>query len=94
MFIPKFHCEINQIERVWCSAKKYTRAHCDYTFQGLEATINRAFDSVNVDMVRKYFRKVREYNRAYRDKIKIGKDMEKALKSYNSHHRVPASECN
>ena len=36
MFIPKFHCEINPIERVWCHAKQYTRAHCDYSFQGLE----------------------------------------------------------
>ena len=57
MFIPKFHCEINPIERVWCSAKQYTRAHCDYTFQGLKAIINEALDSVNVDMMRKYLGK-------------------------------------
>lgn len=54
-FIPKFHCESNPIEHVWCSAKNYTRAHCYYTFQGLETTINDALDSVNVDMVRKIF---------------------------------------
>ena len=39
LFIPKFHCEINPIEKVWCQAKKYTRANCDYTFVGLEKTI-------------------------------------------------------
>ena len=30
--IPKFHCELNLIERVWCHAKQYTRSHCDYSF--------------------------------------------------------------
>ena len=40
MFVPKFHCEINPIECVWCHAKQYTRAHCDYSFQGLKAIIN------------------------------------------------------
>ena len=80
MFIPKFHCEINPIERVWCSAKQYTRAHCDYTFQGLERTIEKALDSVNVEMIRKYFRKVREYHRAYRNNIEIGKEMQKVFK--------------
>jgi len=76
---------------VWCSAKQFTRVHCDYTFQGQEATINEALDSVNVDMIRKYFR---EYHRAYRDNIKIGKDMEKTLKLYKSHRHVPTSERN
>jgi len=59
---------------VWCSAKQFTRAHCNYTFQGLEATINEALDSVNVDMIRKYFKKVREYHRACRD-IKMEKTL-------------------
>ena len=89
MFIPKFHCEINPFERVWCSAKQYTRAHCDYTFQGLDRTaIEKALDSVNVEMIRKYFRKVREYHRAYRNNIEISKEMQKALKVYKSHRRI------
>ena len=31
-FIPKFHCELNPIERVWAQSKKYSRANCDYSF--------------------------------------------------------------
>ena len=30
MFIPKFHCELNPIEKMWAQSKKYTCAHCDY----------------------------------------------------------------
>ena len=35
LFPPKFHCELNPIERVWCRAKLYARNQCDYTFQHL-----------------------------------------------------------
>ena len=29
MFIPKFHCELNAIERCWCHAKKHTRTYAN-----------------------------------------------------------------
>ena len=64
VFIPKYHCELNPIERVWGHAKQYTRRHYDYTFAGLEKTIDPALD-VPVDLIRKYFRRVREYARGY-----------------------------
>ena len=28
IFYPKFHCELNFIERLWCSAKHYVRDNC------------------------------------------------------------------
>ena len=92
MFIPKFHCEINPIEHVWCCAKQYIRAQCDYSFQGLEKTLGAALDSVDVEILRKFYRKVREYHRAYRNNVKVGKEMEKTLKVYKSHHRVTDAE--
>ena len=58
IFIPKFHCELNPIERVWAQSKQYTRARCDYSFKGLEDTIGPALDSVTIDMIRKFFRKI------------------------------------
>ena len=61
MFISKFHCELNLIERVWCRAKQYTHSHCDYSFSNLEKIIDTALDAVSVELIRKYFRKVREY---------------------------------
>ena len=88
MFIPKFHCELNPIERVWCRAKQYTRSHCDYSFSTLEKIVDTALDTVSVELIRKYFRKVREYQRAYREGNTLGKEMQTILKKYKSHRRV------
>ena len=30
-FLPKFHCELNPIERVWAQAKVYCRAYTNFT---------------------------------------------------------------
>ena len=38
--------------------------------------------------MRKYFRKVREYERAYLEGKKAGKEVEAAVKVYKSHRRV------
>ena len=88
MFIPKFHCELNPIERVWCHPKSYTRSRCDYSFVGLENIIDAALDSVTVDLMTNFFRKVREYHRAYREGNSIRNDMKKIMKQYKSHRRV------
>ena len=88
MFIPKFHCELNSIERVWCRAKQDTRSHCDYSFSNLEKIIDTALDTVSVELVRKYFRKVRGYQKAYREGNTLGKEMQAILKKYKSHRRV------
>ena len=92
IFIPKYHCELNPIERVWGHAKQYTRTHCDYSFRGLKRTIGPALNSVSTDLMRKYFRRVREYVRAYREGHKAGPEVEKALKEYKSHRRVSELE--
>ena len=67
IFLPKFHCELNPIERVWGEAKRFTRSHCNYSFAGLDHTIIPALEFVKLDTIRKYFRKCREYMQAYRE---------------------------
>ena len=88
IFLPKFHCELNPIERVWGEAKRFTRAKCDYSFAGLERTIVPALESVRLDTIRKYFRKCREYMQAYREGNAGGNDVEGAVQVYKSHRRV------
>ena len=87
-YIPKFHCELNPIERVWGAAKQYTRRHCDYSFPGLEGTVPIGLASVELNTIRKYFRKCREYMQAYRDGKTGGDSVEKAVKQYKSHRRI------
>ena len=80
IFIPKFHCELNLIEACWGQAKRYTRAHCDYSFHGLERTVNPGLNSITLDHIRKFYRKVTVTMRAYREGVSAGPDLEKALK--------------
>ena len=88
MFIPKFHCELNTIERVWAQAKRYSKAYSNFTLPKLRQIIHPALDSVSTDLIRKYCRKARDYKKAYMDGHTAGKEMETAIKSYKSHRRV------
>jgi hypothetical protein len=88
IFIPQYHCELNPRERVWGHAKQYTRKDCDYSYPGLERTMGPALNSVPTDLIRKYFRRVREYARAYREGYKAGPEVERALNQYKSHRRA------
>ena len=85
--MPKFHCELNPIEACWGQAKRYTRAHCNYSFQGLEKTVNPGLNSITLDHIRKFYRKERDIMHAYREGVSAGPDLEKALKQHKSHHQ-------
>ena len=89
IFLPKFHCELNPIERYWAQAKRYTRAHTNYTIQKLRTNVPVALDSVTVENITNYFRKVRHYMFAYLQGIAGGLDLENEVKKmkkiYKSH---------
>jgi transposase len=59
--LPKYHCELNRIERVWAQAKRYSKAYCKYKLLSLHTTVVPALESVKLESIQKHFRKVRHY---------------------------------
>ena len=51
-------------------------------------TLPDALDSVSVTTIRIYFRKARDYERAYAERHQAGKGFETAVKLYKLHRRV------
>ena len=88
LFLPKFHCELNPIERVWGEAKRYSRKYTNFTLQRLRNLLPDALDSVTTSMIRKYVRKGRDYERAYAEGHHAGSEVERAVRLYKSHCRV------
>ena len=95
VFLPKFHCELNPIERCRPS-KRYTRAHCNYTIGGLRRNVPQGLDRVTVDNIRNYFRKSKHYMFGYLQGVSGGPELEELVKkmrtTYKSHRRVGVDE--
>ena len=72
-FLPKFHCELNAIERVWGQAKVYCRAHTNFTLVKLRQIINPALDSVSVDLIRKLQERPGTTKKLIDQAIKLGR---------------------
>ena len=87
LFYPKFHCELSPIERVWCQAKKHTRAYADGTITRLRKSVPEGCDSVTVEQIKMFFRTCRDYERAYQEGG-TGKEVEERVEVYKSHRRV------
>ena len=83
-FLPKFHPELNPIERVWAQLKRYTKAHCKYSIQSLRNNIPNSYDSVSLDNIQNHFRKVRHFMFAYLEGLEPGKELDEAIKKYKS----------
>ena len=47
--LPKFHCELNPIERVWSQSKKYTKAYCKYSIVSSHKLIIPALETVTLE---------------------------------------------
>ena len=92
VFLPKFHPELNPIERVWAQLKRYTKSHCKYSIQSLRKSIPDSYDSVSLENIQNHFRKVRHYMFGYLEGLTPGNQLEEALKKYKisvkSHRRI------
>ena len=87
LLLPKFHCELNPIERCWAFSKKYIRERSINTISSLRTLVNESLSALTKETVQKYFRKVREYERAYREGA-VNTDIDKYVKTYKSHRII------
>ena len=87
VYLPKFHCELNPIERCWCHAKRYTREHANGSIVRLRKIVPESLDNIPIDTIAKYFSKSNDYEAAYSDGHTCN-TVDKALKEYKSHRRV------
>ena len=73
IFLPKFHPELNFIERIWGRIKYYLRLHCDNTFSTMIKNIENAMERENLPIViiRRYARTTFAYLYAYRNGLDI-----------------------
>ena len=87
IFFPKYHCELSGVERCWCHSKKFSRANCNGSIVRLRNIVPQALETVTTEMIQKFFKTCRDYEKAYRDG-RTCKNVEAAVKVYKSHRRV------
>ena len=54
LFLPKFHAELNPVERIWATAKRYTRDHCTFKLKHLRRILPTAL-SIALPELQSYF---------------------------------------
>ena len=94
-FLPKYHPELSAIERCWAIAKKYMRGRCKFSYDDMRKKVIKALtDPIiqPISMIQKFFRKSRDYMRAYKSGVTSYRDIKVALKNYKSHRKPPDSE--
>ena len=96
--IREWRATFNANKGTWCwaQAKRYVRAHTNYTLGGLRQNVPQGLDYVTVENIRNHFRKVRHYMFGYLLGVSAGPELEehvkKCKKIYTSHRRVGVNE--
>ena len=72
IFYPKFHCELNFIERYWCACKGYTREHYEYTLDGLGEILPQYLNSVSSAAISRCYNHGVRVMEAYTEGFKYG----------------------
>ena len=96
IFLPKYHPELNPIERVWAQLKRFTKGHCNYSLPSLRKNIPLAYDTVSIENIQNHFRKCKHYMFAYLEGLTPGTELDETVKKYKkaclSHRRIGVNE--
>ena len=78
IFCPKYHCELNAIEGLWCNQKTYVRSRSDQTFSKmiqllLESRVHFVERRIALKLFRRFWRSLEAYGRGqtYADVLKL-----------------------
>ena len=87
-FYPKYHCELNFIERVWGEAKGIVRKECLFNFPKMKIQVSETIkNNISLEHVRRYYRRAFRYLDAYSKGLK-GPMVEWTVKKYKGHRKV------
>ena len=83
IFVPKFHCELNPIEGLWCHMKQFVRKKTDQTFSTMMRLIpefreNFVSKEVQLKLFRRFWRSLNAYQQ--------GKSYGEVLRCFFSGH--------
>lgn len=67
LFCPKFHCELNPVEGVFCDLKRFVRKHNDQDFRKFNSLIQQAFEkysskNLNIKLWNRFWKALEMYN--------------------------------
>ena len=94
VFLPKYHPELNFIERFWSRLKWWLRQHCEWSLRALFEKIEEACDNIELSLIRKYARTAWRWMDAYRQATRQEWSPQLTTfvaKSYHGHRGVPTS---
>lgn len=91
ILLPKFHPELNPIERCWARMKWFTRRHSDGTLAHLQELMKEGLGKGNLPlaMIRRFTRLSKAYLLAYSKNMDIVQ-ADKWIRKHRSHRRVGA----
>jgi hypothetical protein len=89
--LPKFHPELNPIERCWSWIRWWINQRNDRTVATLDKNLLASWTAMDPKQIPRYWRKSRDYSEAYRLKLKT-EAVEKLLKQKKRHRGVDDEE--